>query len=269
MLITRDDRRVRDGKRRRPVIQQWAGATAVASSRRPHGSLPARRAASAHGSRTWRSAADPPRPGRAARSGPGWSDSPLRRPVSTLSRTSPSASIRLISPYSAAVSAPPVRNQVAPGASHSSTSSNSARTRSLGDSTDLDLVNAGMFRHVHLPSRVGCSHPLSAVGSARASPRDHLPRGEPGDTCPRGRPRPRSPGRQCRRDRRLHVAPEPATYGPASRFAGRTSPWTHPGGPCQAERSAAAVGRGARLVQDPPTNLKPPTPNRLELNRQR
>jgi hypothetical protein len=55
----------------------------------------------------------------------------------------------------------------------------------------------------------------------------------------------------------------------ASRFAGRTSPWTHPGGHARQSEGAAAAGRGARLLQDAPTNLKSPTPNRLELNRQR
>ena len=82
----------------------------------------------------------------------------------TSSRTSPSVSMRLISPYSAAVSSPPVRNQVAPGASHSSTSSNSARTRSLATPRILSsytrgrfvLTSPGLSLCVALTPTVGC-----------------------------------------------------------------------------------------------------------------
>ena len=42
-----------------------------------------------------------------------------------------------------------------------------------------------------------------------------------------------------------------------------------PRGHARQSEGAAAADRGARLVQDAPTNPKPPTPNRLELNRQR
>jgi hypothetical protein len=53
--------------------------------------------------------------------------------------------MRLISPYSAAVSDSPVRNQVAPRASHSSTSSNSARMRSLATPRILSSYTRGRF----------------------------------------------------------------------------------------------------------------------------
>ena len=50
----------------------------------------------------------------------------------------------------------------------------------------------------------------------------------------------------------------PLRSWPARRFAGRTSPWTHHRGPCQAAKVRPWPGSDERLVQDPLTNLKPP-----------
>ena len=69
----------------------------------------------------------------------------------TLSRTSPSVSMRLINPYSAAVSAPPVRNHIPPGTSHSSTSSNSARTTSLAAPRTLSSYSPRRFVNLTCP----------------------------------------------------------------------------------------------------------------------
>jgi hypothetical protein len=82
------------------------------------------------------------------------------------------------------VSAPPVRNQVAPGTSHSSTSSNSARTTSLA--TPRTLSSYTLRRFVTSPAFRGWrSGPLSAAGAARASPTDHPRQGESGGACSR------------------------------------------------------------------------------------
>jgi hypothetical protein len=92
------------------------------------------------------------------------------------------------------VSAPPVRNQVAPGTSHSSTSSNSARTTSLA--TPRILSSYTPRRFVTSPAFRGWrSGPLSAAGAARASPTGHPRRGESGGACSRECS---VPGRPCR-----------------------------------------------------------------------
>jgi len=67
-----------------------------------------------------------------------------------------------------------------------------ARTRSLATPWILISYARGRFGTCTCPLVCG-AHPLSAVGSTRASPSDHLPQGGPGDTCLRGRPRSRSP----------------------------------------------------------------------------
>jgi hypothetical protein len=134
-------------------------------------------------------AAHPPRPRPGGHDGAGWSDSPAPT-SSTLRRTSPSISMRLINPYSAAVSAPLVRNQVAPGAYHSSTSSNSARTRSLATPRILSSYARGRFVTSPALSCMALT-PLSAVSGSRASPTDHPRQGELRDACPWGVQRPR------------------------------------------------------------------------------
>src|SRR5450631_4074031 len=103
----------------------------------------------------------------------GSSDSAPTAPTS--SRTSPSVSMRLISPYSSAVSAPPVRNQVPAGASHSSTSSNSARTRSLATPRILTSYTRG---------RIATSPALPCVG-AQAAPVQSQMMAVPRPTWPR------------------------------------------------------------------------------------
>src|SRR5215510_7900264 len=139
--------------------------------------------------------------------GAGWSGSPAST-SSTLSRISPSVSMRLISPYSAAVSASPVRNQVAPETSHSSTSSNSARTRSLATPRILSSYTRGRFVtspasvcSVHAHSRLLClmiqRPPITRGGvnlAALARAGCHVP-GGPGAVP---------------LDRREHVRSEPA-----------------------------------------------------------
>ena len=95
--------------------------------------------------------------------------------------------MRLISPYSAAMSVPPVRNQVAPRASHSSTSSNSARTRSLAIPRILISYARGRFGTCTCPLVCG-AHAHSRLSVA---PGHHPPitrrRVDLGDTCLRGR----------------------------------------------------------------------------------
>jgi hypothetical protein len=158
--------------------------------------------------------------------GAGSSNSPAST-ASTLSKTSPNVSMRLISPYSDAVSPPPVRNQVAPRASHSSTSSNSARTRSLA--TPRILISYTRGRFVTSPALSWLRsrpRPLSAAGAARASPTDHPRQGEPDGACPRGCGVPGRPAAQSHQDRRGHVRPSagwslsPARRGTVTRCSG-------------------------------------------------
>lgn len=117
--------------------------------------------------------------------------------------------MRLISPYSAAVSAPPVRNHVAPGTSHSSTSSNSARTTSLA--TPRILSSYAPRRFVTSPAFRGWrSGPLSAAGAARASPTDHPRQGESGGVCSRKCSVPGRPAAQSHRTEDDMSVPAPA-----------------------------------------------------------
>src|SRR4029077_17854817 len=73
---------------------------------------------------------------------------------------------------------------------------NSARTRSLATPRILSSYTRGRFRDLTCPFVCRRSHPLSAGGSARASPADHPRQGEPRGAGSRGVRRPRSPGRR-------------------------------------------------------------------------
>jgi hypothetical protein len=181
--------------------------------------------------------------------GEGSSDSPAPT-ACTPRRTSPSASMRLISPYSAAVSAPPVRNQVAPGTSRSSTSSNSARTRSLATPRILSSYTRGRFVVTSLA--FPCVALMLTIGGGVA------PGHHPGVT--RGRVKPAARARvgaasqvtgQGHRDQRQYVRPEPAGTAPGPSGAQGAERWPAPKARVR-RRAAGAPGGSLRLRQDQP-----------------